>query len=93
MTPDICPNCGEVVPPKAKACPECGSDEKTGWSDDARADQLGIPTENFDYNEYIRREFEEEKQQGNRKTLWIITAAVLVLLFVWFVVAPYFRGR
>ena len=28
----ICPNCGAEVPVSAKACPECGSDEKTGWS-------------------------------------------------------------
>ncbi len=29
-----CPNCGEEVPIKAKSCPGCGSDEKTGWSED-----------------------------------------------------------
>ncbi|NJK63905.1 MAG: hypothetical protein HC921_15570 [Synechococcaceae cyanobacterium SM2_3_1] len=31
-----CPNCGANVPVKAKACPECGSDEETGWSEAAR---------------------------------------------------------
>ncbi len=41
MTPDVCPNCGAEVPPSAKACPECGSDEKTGWSEKARYDHLG----------------------------------------------------
>lgn len=35
-TPSICPNCGEAVPPRAAACPECGSDESTGWSPAAR---------------------------------------------------------
>ena len=30
----ICPFCGAQVPQGALACPECGSDEQTGWSDD-----------------------------------------------------------
>jgi hypothetical protein len=30
----ICPNCGAEVPPCARACRECGSDERTGWSRD-----------------------------------------------------------
>ena len=29
----ICPACGAEVPAGAAACPECGSDETTGWSD------------------------------------------------------------
>jgi zinc-ribbon domain len=30
-----CPHCGAEVPTKAKACPECGSDKHTGWSEEA----------------------------------------------------------
>src|SRR5687767_13412138 len=30
----ICPHCGADVPPGARACRECGSDERTGWSRD-----------------------------------------------------------
>ena len=39
----ICPNCEAEVPSKALACPECGSDEKTGWSEDTMYDCLDIP--------------------------------------------------
>ncbi len=28
-----CPNCGEVFSADRLACPECGSDENTGWKD------------------------------------------------------------
>ncbi len=28
---------------KAKACPDCGSDEKTGWSEDTMYDGLDLP--------------------------------------------------
>ena len=83
MTPDICPVCGAVVPAKAKACPECGSDEQTGWSDDGRADSLGIPTEEFDYDDYVKREFEGEEPKRKNATVWIITAIVLLALFAW----------
>lgn len=39
----VCPNCGAAVPLKAKACPECGSDENTGWSEDTMYDALDLP--------------------------------------------------
>jgi hypothetical protein len=35
-----CPNCGVDVPLKAPACPECGSDEQTGWSEAAKYTHL-----------------------------------------------------
>ena len=31
MTPEVCPNCGALVPRQAACCPECGADEKTGY--------------------------------------------------------------
>ena len=83
MTPDICPNCGEVVPPKAKACPECGACEETGWSDEGRADALGLPSEEFDYDEYVKREFEGENPKRRWGAVWLITAIILLALFAW----------
>lgn len=41
----ICPNCEAEVPLKSLACPECGSDKNTGWSDDTIYDGLGLPEE------------------------------------------------
>lgn len=35
-----CPVCGTAVPAKAKACPECGSDSETGWSETAQFSPL-----------------------------------------------------
>ena len=49
------------VPPGAKACPECGSDEKTGWSEAAHYDNLDLPDENFDYEDFVKREFGGEQ--------------------------------
>ncbi|MEM8861939.1 MAG: zinc ribbon domain-containing protein [Chloroflexota bacterium] len=33
----VCPNCYADVPWNAAACPECGSDEETGWAEDAES--------------------------------------------------------
>lgn len=85
--PDICPNCGELVPEGARACPECGADEETGWSDNGRADALGIPhDEEFDYNEYVRREMEGLEPKRKNTGLWTVTAIVLLVVFGWIVV-------
>ncbi|MBN1524155.1 MAG: hypothetical protein JW904_06730 [Spirochaetales bacterium] len=35
----ICPNCGGVIPANSVACPECGSDEETGWAEEACPDE------------------------------------------------------
>jgi hypothetical protein len=39
----ICSNCGATVPSRALACPECGSDDRTGWSEDTLYDGLDLP--------------------------------------------------
>jgi hypothetical protein len=36
----ICPHCGTEVDYDAPACPECGSDDETGWSEDTAYDGL-----------------------------------------------------
>jgi hypothetical protein len=81
-SPETCSNCGAGVPANAKACPECGSDESTGWSDETHVDGLDLPEENFDYDEFVDREF------GNKKDLprgvsrfWWIVAIILLLVF------------
>ena len=86
MVPEICPNCGAEVPHKAKACPECGSDEQTGWSEEAHASGLDLPEEQFDYDGFVNREFGEKSlvPRGMRWFWWLIALAVLVgFLFLW----------
>jgi len=85
MPPETCPNCGAIVPRKAKACPDCGADEATGWSDSATADRLGIPDENFDYARYVREEFHPPRvKPAGIQWLWWVTALALLGLFLRF---------
>lgn len=87
--PEICPNCGTLVPENARACPECGADEETGWNDTATEQRLGISDpDDFDAEEYER---EESGQTPKRPlaALWWITAALLLLVVVTGVVSSF----
>jgi hypothetical protein len=86
MSPDVCPNCGAEIPPKAKACPECGSDEQSGWSEKAHADNLGLPDEDFDYDEFVKEEFGAgcAKPHGIRWFWWLIALLLAGLFLVLF---------
>lgn len=87
MTPDFCPNCGAAVPERARACPSCGADETTGWSDEAHADRLGIPSDDFDAEAFAEEEFgEPSRRKRPNQRIWWITALVLLalVLFAWF---------
>lgn len=86
MAPEICPNCGARVPPNARACPECGADEETGWSDDARSDGLDLPDEEFNYEEFVKREFGKPQTvpHGIHWVWWLVALLLLtVLLLLW----------
>jgi hypothetical protein len=82
MPPEICPNCGAEVPPRAKACPQCGSDEKTGWSDQAQYGSLDLPDEKFDYDEYVEREFggKSPKPRGLNWFWWFVALLLVIAL-------------
>ncbi|MDF3059527.1 MAG: hypothetical protein K0R17_3742 [Rariglobus sp.] len=41
--PDECANCGAAIPRNARACPECGADERTGWRETSLYDGLDLP--------------------------------------------------
>jgi hypothetical protein len=87
MPPDTCPNCGAALPRKAKACPECGADETSGWSETGDTGHLGLPEEDFDFAEFARQEFGGggPKPRGIHWFWWV--AAVLVLaVMVWFLI-------
>jgi len=76
-----CQNCGLNVPQKAKACPHCGSDEKTGWSEQTYLDGLGIYDEE-DYQNTLYNEGLRPKPKSGKGTLLTIIVIILLILFV-----------
>jgi uncharacterized membrane protein YvbJ len=87
MSPDICPHCGADVPANAKACPGCGSDESTGWSEQGKTDGLNLPQDDFDYQDFIQQEFGQKRPvpRGVHWFWWLIAVIVLIILgTIWF---------
>ena len=88
----VCPHCGADVPMSAAACRECGSDNETGWSEDAQVWEAGIPAgyggdDDFDYDEFIERDLPRSRgtvQHERQLTKWglrvVIAMVCLALL-------------
>ncbi|HMJ05643.1 MAG TPA: zinc ribbon domain-containing protein [Chthoniobacterales bacterium] len=88
QAPAVCPVCGEDVPLRARACPECGADHNSGWRTDADIDgALGEAEEDFDYEDFVRHEFGSAIKPTRIRTIWWVTAlfllALLTLLYFW----------
>jgi uncharacterized Zn finger protein (UPF0148 family) len=85
MTPESCPNCGAAVPRRALACPQCGADENTGWNDRATGQRLDLPDDEFNYDEFVKEEFGEQRESRTKTKgvgwLWWTVAVGLVLAF------------
>lgn len=69
-----CPVCGEVVAADALACPGCGSDDETGWSEESAYDAADLPDAAFG-------EPSAEPTRGSG-ALFRITAFALLLLIL-----------
>jgi len=74
-----CPVCGEVVQADALACPHCGADDETGWSEDAEYDDVGLDDEAFG------GPAPRETRQRKPLFAWIALALVALILF-WFLI-------
>jgi hypothetical protein len=70
-----CPVCGADVPRKAKACPECGACDKSGWSEDHYLDGVDLPDD--------PAALPARSGSGSgRQRLWQIVAAIVLLAFL-----------
>lgn len=79
--PEICPVCGEELPPTAKACPECGANHELGWSDEDQGSTADLPDDNFDYEAFVKREFGTGARPAGINAIWWITAIVVIIAF------------
>lgn len=82
-TPAVCPVCDHEVPRGALACPECGADHNSGWREDAETyEALGLPDEDFDYDQFVREEFGSSIKPAGIKTIWWLTAILVIIASV-----------
>lgn len=80
--PGQCPVCGEWVPRGAAACDDCGACAKSGWKADADIyDGVDLPDDDFDYDDFIQREFGNASRSRpgiSKQTFWRIVAAIVL---------------
>src|SRR4029453_10572135 len=82
-TPETCPVCGEDVPRGALACPECGADHNSGWKEDA--DTYGgvdLPDDDFNYDDFVKREFGSRAKPAGLKMVWWIAGILLIVALI-----------
>jgi hypothetical protein len=76
----VCPVCGGTVHLGAHACPHCGADERTGWSDRTYLDGIDLG-DDVDYDELVENEFPAKHPRHGKTVPWtVIVAAILLLL-------------
>lgn len=73
-----CPVCGEVVRANALACPHCGSDDETGWSQDTEYDGMNLPGD----DEWPVNEGPARRRKTISLAMGILMIALIVLLVV-----------
>jgi len=84
-TPEVCPVCGEDVPRDARACPECGADHNSGWKEDANiGGGIDLPEQDFNYDDFVKQEFEFQAKPAGLKTIWWIVGIGLIVAFVFY---------
>jgi hypothetical protein len=81
-TPKVCPVCGEDVPRRALACPECGADHNSGWKEDADVyDSVDLPDEEFNYDDFVQKEFGPRSlPAGFSPFAWLVVVVIIVSL-------------
>jgi hypothetical protein len=79
--PEECANCGASIPRNAKACPECGADERSGWREQSVYDDLDLPEEAWkDETEPKKRQPPSMSVNGVPWYWWMVGALLLSVL-------------
>ncbi len=76
-----CPCCGAEVSAGASFCRECGASDDSGWNLDE--EQGFASDDDFDYDEFLDREFSIARPRSHREQLQrIFTVAIIVLVCI-----------
>ena len=62
----------------AIACPHCGADDETGWSEDAEYDDVDLPDEAFG-------DPPRPTRQRSQAFTFVVILLMIVIFFVWIV--------
>ena len=82
--PPECAVCGATLPPRAKACPECGADERTGWREASVYDGLDLPAEAWREGDETDAAPQPARVNGLPWYWWLVGVLLLGLLVIGF---------
>jgi uncharacterized membrane protein YvbJ len=78
-----CPHCGERIARKAASCKHCGSDDRTGWSEDTYMDGIDLPEEGG-YEDGLEAEgFRKPAATPGRLVTGLVSAALILIFAFW----------
>lgn len=79
--PEYCAVCGAPIPRNARACPECGADERTGWDEPDSTDGLDLPDEDDTAAAHraFLREQDGDAPRTSRQWFWWAVGVFLIL--------------
>ena len=78
--PEECANCGAAIPRGAKACPECGADERTGWREPSVYDDLDLPETAFEEEVPAARRSRKRDVNGVPWYWWCVGIGLVLIL-------------
>ena len=74
------------MPAAARACPACGADDTAGWNEDrAVYDGLDLPDDEFNYDEYLEKEFGAAGKAGEKPrqaAVWLLRIGIALVVLV-----------
>jgi hypothetical protein len=74
--PAECAICGADLPRHAKACPECGADERTGWREQSIYDGLDLPDDETTTSRF------DERRAARLPWYWLVAGALTLAALV-----------
>ena len=79
-----CPHCGALLPENARFCRECGADESTGWGGESDTYDDYEYDEEFDYDDFVQREFPDQAPPKKQNPLVIVVVILLLISMLLF---------
>jgi hypothetical protein len=84
----LCQCCGAELPLTATSCRYCGASDESGWGEDYQREDLDVPArygeedDDFDYDDFVAREFPDQATGGGDPTASRFQVVVVLLICI-----------